>query len=265
MTGFTNIFAAMKTIEIIPGRNLSTLNIYLDIIFLLVLGYLLVKTKNYATFIYGLIGGVLYFIVDYGIFYLALNARVITSTSVFWGNYAIFLFWLSMSYGFTNFVMIWLWFKKDKHLKEWIAFIIIAWIGLGIAGKEMGVKFNFAEVSISRTTIGYHWFMALFLVVSYSIVIIRNILINDKPRVNILWLLAIGVLVQLGWEFALYISGIRQGGIEVLIVNSLIETNMGIPAMYLIYLKFSKKYNEDLSPTQALETTGNLELVPQEI
>ncbi len=231
--------------EIIPGRQLTTLNIYFDIIFLVALGVMLFKTKRYLALIYGLIGGVLYFLVDYGIFYLIMDARVVESTNSLWGNYAVFLFWLSMSYGFTNFVMIWLWFRKDEHLVEWVSFIIIAWITLGIAGKSMGG--NFDTVTISRTTNQYHGFMALFLVVSYGIVIWKNMNSPKEKKINIIWLLTIGVLVQFGWEFALKISGIRTGGLETLIVNSLIETNMGIPAMYAIFLFVTKRYNEDLS------------------
>ena len=51
------------------------------------------------------------------------------------------------------------------------------------------------------------------------------------------------------------VGGIRSGGFSVeqklitLFVNSLVETNLGLPAIYLIYLAITSKVNEDLTPT----------------
>ncbi len=87
--------------EVIAARTMNGLYIVFDIIFLCILMGILLWTKRYQAAIVGLLGGVLYFLVDYGIFYLALGTRVVTGADPFW-----FLLWLSMSYGFTNFVWI---------------------------------------------------------------------------------------------------------------------------------------------------------------
>ena len=70
---------------------------------------------------------------------------------------------------------------------------------------------------------------------------------------NLPWLLAIGILVQLGWEAGLLIGGIRSAGFESLteklrplIVNSLLETNLGMPYMYLIFVAITSKFTEQL-------------------
>ncbi|MCM1196740.1 MAG: hypothetical protein NC310_06710, partial [Roseburia sp.] len=68
-------------------------------------------------------------------------------------------------------------------------------------------------------------------------------------KINILWLLAIGISVQFAWEAALFVGGIRplnEASFKTLIINSLIETNLGLPYMYLIYKAYSKRYTEDL-------------------
>ena len=85
--------------EIVASRVLNTLYIYLDIGFLLFLAVTLLVLKRYAAAIFGFLGGLLYFAVDYGIFYQLLGTRTVTGADPFW-----FLLWLSMSYGFTNFV-----------------------------------------------------------------------------------------------------------------------------------------------------------------
>ena len=52
------------------------------------------------------------------------------------------------------------------------------------------------------------------------------------------------------------ITGIRAVGIMPLIVNSLVETTLGMPGIYLIHRLVTKRWNEDMSrklpkPTEA--------------
>jgi hypothetical protein len=42
-------------------------------------------------------------------------------------------------------------------------------------------------------------------------------------------------------EFSLLVSGIRPGSFLILIENSLIEFNMGVPFFYLLYDKYLQK------------------------
>ena len=63
-----------------------------------------------------------------------------------------------------------------------------------------------------------------------------------EKRMHLAWLLAIGVGVQLGWEAGLLLGGIRSAGfasfsekLRTLVVNSLLETNLGMPYVYCIF------------------------------
>lgn len=226
--------------EIVAARTLSPLYIYLDIAFLLFLTGLLVWRKKYLTVIFGYAGGILYFIVDYGIFYAALGTRTVTGANTFW-----FLLWLSMSYGITNFVWIWLWLARDKHMFEWTLLIVAWWITCPLLSQNFGSALP--VISISRGTNSYHGVMAAILFVGYAIVAVMNLRQPDKAkRINILWLLAIGISVQFAWEASLLITGIRPSGIMPLIVNSLIETNLGLPYIYFIYKGVTSRFTEDL-------------------
>ena len=111
-----------------------------------------------------------------------------------------------------------------------------------------------AQIVIERPTGAYHGYMALLLFVGYLGVILYN-LWQGRPecRVSIPWILAIGVLVQFGWEAGLLIGRIRSAGfpslaekLRPLIVNSLLETNLGMPYMYLIFIAYSSRFTEDL-------------------
>ena len=98
--------------EIIARRQFAPLYIYLDIAFLLTFVILLILKKKYMTLLVGFLMGIVYMLVDYGIFHLLLHTRSISEGhSLFW-----VLLWMSMSYGFTNFTWIWLWLSKDEHL-----------------------------------------------------------------------------------------------------------------------------------------------------
>ena len=168
--------------NITPTRTLNLAYIVLDIVFLIVFLLLLGVKKRYATIIWSLIGGVIYFIVDYGFFHLISNSRVIS----FNGNEseaitALVLLWMSFSYGITNFAFIWLCLKKDKYLKEWLILIIMWWL---IAPSL--VSFDTSNTIITyRTTTKYHYIMAILLIVGYVGLIIKNLLSKDK-KINIL-------------------------------------------------------------------------------
>jgi hypothetical protein len=227
-------------LEIIAARTLNTLYIYLDIIWLLVYAFILIYHRRYLAAIVGAAGGLIYFAVDYGIFYLALNTRVITGADPFW-----FLLWLSISYGFTNFAWIWLLLDKDGKAVEWSTLTIAGWVAVAFLSQNFGDAFP--TVSIQRGTTIYHGIMALILLAGYAYLILKNLKSNPGARVNILQLLAIGIGVQFSWEFVLLISNIRPTGVLPLIVNSLIETNLGMPYLYLIHRAVSTRTAEDLA------------------
>ena len=237
---------------IIPSRILNPLHITFDIIFLAGLIILLLVKKRNMTLLFGLAGGIIYFLVDWGIFYKLMGTRAIfiNGAEMSEGGKALFLLWLSMSYGVTNFAWIWLWLKRDKHLLEFSAYILIGWLAVAIAATGLGV--NLDQIAISRGTDKFHSFMAVFLMLSYGAVIIFNMVNKKGIKLPLLWMFAIGVLVQLGWETALLLGGVRSAGysafdaIKTLVVNSLIETNPAVPVILLIQSLLYKWRNEDL-------------------
>ena len=228
--------------EVIAARVMNELYIWLDIGFLLILTGILLYTKRYLALIVGVWAGILYFIVDYGGFYLLLGTRVVDGADPFW-----FLLWMSMSYGFTNFVWIWLWLDRDKRRLEWSLLIVSGWICTALVSQNFGG--GFGTISISRGTNSYHGIMALLLFIGYGALCVYNIRCKDpQKRAPIADLLAVGILVQFGWEFVLLITGIRPEGVLPLIVNSLLETNLGMPYVYLIHHFITKRRGENLRP-----------------
>lgn len=253
----TNLAAAST--EIVAQRVFNPLYIYLDIVFLVFFCGLLIFRKKYLTLLFALAGGVLYMIVDYGIFHLALGTRSIEGGSLFR-----VLLWMSMSYGITNFAWIWLWMAKDKRLFEWTLLIVLWWICAPLMAGSFGASLT--PIRIQRTTGAYHGVMAIILFVSYAAAIVYNLLQKKKEkRFPLLYLLVIGISVQFAWEFSLLIGGIRSAEIVsmsdklmTLVVNSLLETNLGAVPIFCIYLLVTARFTEDLKKRERVSFTERI-------
>ena len=231
--------------QINPTRNFNLLYIILDTLFIIILLSLLIFKKRNLTVLFALFGGILYTLVDFGGFYLLSHSRIVFINGIQQDalNTFLVLFWMSMSYGITNFIFIWVLISKDKLAKYWL-FLIIMWWLICPSIASMGGENN---ITTFRTTTSYHGIMGIILVISYLALIIYT-LISGKEIVNILYLCLIGISVQFSWEFSLLINGIRplnENSLQTLIINSCLETNLGMPAIYLIYHLINKKYNED--------------------
>ena len=150
-----------------------------------------------------------------------------------------------MSYGMTNFAWICLFLARDKRLLEWSVLIIAWWIACPLLAQNFGAPLG--EIAIRRGTDSYHGVMALILFVGYALVIVMNLRNPPDKRIPVAWLLFTGIFVQFAWEFCLLITGIRPTGLMPLIVDSLVETNLGLPYLYFIYKALSRRFGEDLS------------------
>jgi hypothetical protein len=223
--------------DIVAARTLNTLYIYLDIAWLILFCSLLLYFKRRQALVVGLLGGVVYFLVDYGIFYRLLGTRVVNGANPFW-----FLLWLSFSYGITNFAWIWLLLDRDGHALEWSALIVTAWLAIALASQNFGA--GFTVISIQRGTGTYHGVMSVLLFFGYLYIILQNL--RGREKINILWLMAIGIGVQFSWETILLVTGIRPAGVEALVVNSLIETNLGLPFIFFIHRAVTQKFGKQV-------------------
>lgn len=233
--------------ELIARRQFVPAYIALDTVFLLVLAGLLLWKKRRMAALVGGIMGVVYFIVDYGVFHLICHSRSIEGGSLFWT-----LLWMSMSYGFTNFAWIWLALDKDEYLIEWSLLILCWWFCCPMLAQLIG--FGQMPIVIQRTTGAYHGWMAAILFVGYLLAVVRNLGESDrKCRIDLLRLPAIGIAAQFAWEAALLLGGIRSAGLDFaeklrpLIVNSLLETNLGMPYVYLIFVALTRRFTPALA------------------
>jgi len=230
-------------IEVTPARSFTALFIWLDLAWLAVLATFLLAFRRRVAAVVGLAGAALYFAVDYGIFLRLLGTRVVEGADPLW-----LLLWLSVSYGFTNFAWIWLLLDRDERAVEWSVLVISGWLAVAQLARAYGG--GFASISIARGTEAYHGPMTLILLLGYGMLVARNLRADPdgRRRLSLLWLLAIGIGVQASWESVLMISGIRPMDWRPLVVDSLIETNLGLPWLWMIHAAVSRKWNRKADP-----------------
>lgn len=239
--------------SVTPTRYFSLIYITADSLFvLLYLGLLLYK-KRYQTVLFALFGGILYFAVDYGYFYFLSGSRriLINQVVVGPGLTALVLLWMSLSYGITNFAYIWILLGKDKEWKRFIGILLAWWMGApGL------LAFSSPSIETTRTTGAYHFPMLIILLVGY-LGFILFALIRHKPWVKtVLYWNLIGISIQFFWEGALLLGGIRPSNANsfwTLLIDSLLETNLGMPYIALIFFLCHQKRNEDLSRRKSLQ------------
>jgi hypothetical protein len=134
---------------------------------------------------------------------------------------------------------------------EWSLLPILGWVA--VAQLSSSFEAGFTEISVSRG-VRYHGVMAAILLAGYLVVIIRNL--RGRERVSIPWLMAIGIGVQFAWEAALLISGIRPPQWQPIVINSLIETNCGMPILYFVH-RFISQRVDDATPTDQVKPATN--------
>ena len=245
--------------DVIPTRTFNLAYLIADSIFVIGFVIFLFVSKRRVTLIWSLFGGVIYWVVDFIYFYLISHSRTIYISGELAnsGITCLVLVWMSLSYGITNFAFIWLCLNKDKHLPYWIGSIILWWL---IAPLFLNIES--IEIKTMRTTSAYHWPMLIILVVGYIIFILWDQIKNKskwKTLPLFIKLNVIGISVQLLWEAALFIGGIRphnELSYQTLMVDSLIETNLGMPYIFFINLWIYKHFKEDIKRVDVQETSA---------
>ncbi|KAJ6234311.1 hypothetical protein M0813_04114 [Anaeramoeba flamelloides] len=246
--------------------------IYFDILFLCVWILFLIIRKKKLALLWSFIGLIVYYIVDYGIWYSWQGTR---RTNCF-VNPALLMFWVSSTPGVVHpswvVMMFELTFHKERsnngssgdngqstdsskegsfneieHGKQrenseertrqrilWtILFFSVQTIP---AFMQKGFDWDNRTCKIGRHMGGNRWKMLLSLVIGYGYLCWRRIKAKDLVKLFLIGFIGEGI-----FEFAFYISGIRTGKIDVLLFDSAIEMNLGIPWMFLLWRWMLKK------------------------
>ena len=214
-------------------RNFGIDYIYFDLIFLTIfLGVLIVHKKKIPLVVFFIGGLGINFLIDYGI-WLHTGIREITLPFQFPGALVLFFLWFSLSYG-VEYAYVFLVFEEKTKKLKWTLFILTGW--LFVAFLSQWVSLDDDPITTVRHMSDLRIFRIGIVIVGYGILFLFK---YDWRK--ILFLFSVGFLIHFMMEFVLLISGIRPGSSLVLLENSLIEFNMGVPFFFLLYDKFLRK------------------------
>ncbi len=225
--------------EAVVARTIGIDFIYLDLLFITIWVSFLIKRKYWTPIKWGLLGWIIYIFVDYVYWYL------ITQTRHYTGPLDPFLFflWFCVSPGFVQFSYVIVMFEKrnKRELIFWTLLFFIGWTLVSVGSQILPINDTLIEVYRDMNIENQRFNEVIMVLI--NIVIAAALYYKKKLRLeDILFLFLVGTLVEFGLEFTLSVSGIRQeqGGwsLITMIVNTLIEFNLGIILMYLLWVPF---------------------------
>jgi len=206
--------------------------IYFDLSFLIVFIATLIFLKKKIPFLAFFIGGLLInFIIDWGIWLHAGVREISFLNNSFW-NIFVFFLWFSLSYG-VEYAYVFLMFEGKKKLK-WTLFVLFGW--LAVAFLSQWLPINDIQITTIRHMSDFRILRAGIVMIGFGLLFLLKY--NWK---KIAFLFLIGFLIHFMMEFSLLISGIRPGSFLILLENSLIEFNMGVPFFYILWDKILRK------------------------
>ena len=155
-------------------------------------------------------------------------------------NPLLFFLWFCFSPGFVMFSYVIVMFEK-RNLKEliiWTFFFFIGWISVAIGSQLIPLDDRIIEVSRNMNIANQR--LNEMIMVFINIIVALILYLKKKLRLeDIFYIFLVGTLVEFSLEMSLAVSGIRQAqgswSILLLIVNTLLEFNLGIVLMSLIW------------------------------
>lgn len=214
-------------------RNFGVDYILFDVIFVALFLFLLVRYKKKIPLLVFVLGGLgINFLVDWGI-WLHTGIREISLPPNFLGGAFLFFIWFSLTYG-VEYAYIFLMFEKKSNKLGWTALVLGGWLLVAFSSQFFSI--NDVSITVIRHMSDLRFLRVVLVLVGYSLLFLFKY--NWK---KIAYLFLVGFAIHFMMEFSLFISGIRPGNFLILLENSLIEFNMGVPFFYLIYDKWLRK------------------------
>ena len=205
-----------------------------DFIFLLTFLFILIKQKKKIPIYVGILCGILFLIID-GIFWWYTGIREIEPSNV-----KIYVdFMMDFSYGLLAFSWVMIMFERNniKEIVLWTLFLYGGW--LLIASLSQILPLIDLEIITIRHMQSLRVAEITTVVCGYLLLVILRY--NYKTILFIFW---VGFMLSFMMESYLLITNIRPSGFDLLLYDSLILTNQGIPYLFVIFDKIIPKIRD---------------------
>lgn len=229
------------TDPIVTSRTIGIDFIYFDLLFLAIFIFFLIRKKYWIPIIWGFVGWGLYLLIDYYLWYIVMGSRTYLGPV----NPHLFFMWFTFSPGFTQFAYCFVMFEK-RNKREMLGFTLLYFLGwIAVGSLSQLIPLNDTIIKVARDMSAGNQRLIMILVALGNVVIALFLRLTKKIRwEDFFYIFIVGTLVELNLELSLLVSGIRleQGtwNFGLMVVNILVEFNVGITFMWLIFRGFEK-------------------------
>ena len=210
--------------------------IYLDILFCVVWMIVLFKQKQTLALWFGLFGALVVFLADDVLWLRIQHTRFLEVPF----NRDLFLVYFSFTYGMIEFSYVTVMFgaKSMKTRVLWTLFLYGGWMATALISQNLTMDDR--TIDIGRDMSNARIVQVAMVAGGYLLLLLLKYIWHPMKSLTfrrMLHLFVIGVLVHFGMEITLLASGIRpaENFVDVLLFNSLLEFNMGIPILYVLW------------------------------
>jgi hypothetical protein len=230
--------------------------VYLDILFCVVWMIVLFKQKHTLALCFGLFGALVVFLAD-DILWLRIQQTRFLDVPF---NRDLFLVYFSFTYGMIEFSYVTVMFgtKSVKTGVLWTLFLYGGWMATALISQHVGIDdrtidigrdmSNARIVQVAMVAGGY----LLLLLLKYTWRPMKSLTLR-----RMFYLFIVGFLVHFGMEITLLASGIRpaEDYVHVLLFNSLLEFNTGIPILYILWTAFRSRKESGAAGQEAPQSS----------
>ena len=210
--------------------------IYLDLLFLALWIGFLIRKKYWKPIIWGILGWLVYLFTDFYIWYIVMGSRTYEGPI----DSTLFFLWFCLSPGFAQFSYVALMLEKRKWRDIWLWTLMfyLGWTFVSVGSQLIPIDDRIITVTRdmneNRQRLSFGLMTLANVIIAFILYFLKKIRLED-----ILYLFIVGTLVEFCLEFTLTVSGIRieygEWSFELMAINTLIEFNMGIVLMYIIW------------------------------
>ena len=242
---FANIIPPGIDIDHVVARSMHVDFIYFDLMLTALWIAMLVRQKRTRAQVFGLVGFAIVFLADDVLWYHIQGTRTIMGPI----QPDLFLLYFSFTYGVIMFSYAPIMFDRSVGAGEkifWTALMYGGWLLIAMGSQK--IPLDDRVMAIGRDMSGGRIVQVIMAAGGYLALIALKAL-RWKRMADPWWfpayLFLIGILVHFAMESTLWIAGIRPARWDILLFNSLVEFNTGVPILYFVWVLLPRKKDRD--------------------
>ena len=228
-------------------RNFEFDYLIFDALFLALYVFFLIRTKRYAALKAGLVCGGLFYLID-GVIWVKTGVREYGLSAPWIKHPTDFM--MDVSYGIVAFSWVWIAFERRgvRDIAIWAAALFSGWLAVPAISRLIPLVDD--PVMTVRHMAGQVWLQIVVVLAGYVMLIWLRYDLK-----TILYVFAVGCLLSFMMEFSLLMTRVRPQSVRVLLYETLVLTNQGVPYFFVIRDKIAPWGSKGLAARRTARTT----------